>query len=216
MITANEVRKGIVDNLFDSLKKEGFKRVKNYFTNKGEDFSSTIFTSLVSGDHEYPTSFSFWVESKKVSQILKIAFQEPHGQNSSMVLVALTQSMVFKMKPKEFIINTEEDITIMCNKVMEYLETEGFRFFKEYQNYEKILFEMKSTPFGLFYGQGFVTWSLNALVISKMLEDKEYDQLVKKYIEYCEEYNLGDYLINKLKSLDGFLKDKTSQDLFNY
>ena len=98
---------------------------------------------------------------------------------------------------------------------MEYLETEGFRFFKEYQNYEKILFEMKSTPFGLFYGQGFVTWSLNALVISKMLDDQDYNLLVQKYIGYCEEYNLGDYLINKLKVLDEFLKDKSSKELLS-
>ncbi|MCO5277404.1 MAG: hypothetical protein M9911_05395 [Saprospiraceae bacterium] len=103
----------------------------------------------------------------------------------------------------------------MCNKVKEYLETEGFRFFKAYQNYNKILDEMKSTSPGLYYGQGFITWSQNALTISKLLDDPDYNSLFKKYIDYSKEYNLGEYLINRLETLNNYLKDQSSTELIS-
>lgn len=213
---AKEVQQGIIDNLFPFLNENGFKKRKNGFTKQDGDFSSIVFYSWLIGDNEFPTSFSFMVASHLIYKMQRLAFNEDVSKDGSTTLVTLNQSLVFKMKPKEFEIESNEDIILMCEKVKSYLEIEGFQFFKSYQNYHKILDEMKLTSPGLFYGQGFVTWSLNALVISKMLDDPDYNLLLKKYLSYCEEYNLGDNLINKIKVLDTFLRDKSSVELLRY
>jgi|GEM_PF-5349530 len=213
---AKDVQEGIVNNLFPFLKENEFRKRKNGFTKQEGDFYSIILYSWVVGDSEYPTSFSFWVCSHIVHKIQALAFGRDIRKDGSMTLVAYTQSMVFNMKPKEFHINTNEDIIEMCNLVKQYLETKGFQFFKDYQDYNKILNEMKSIPPGLYYSLGFSQWALNALTMSKMLDDPEYSKLASEYINYSETNLAGTDFLLRLKELDNFLKTKSSEVLLNY
>lgn len=208
-----ELQIGIIDQLLPFLKEFKFRKAKNSFFKFENDFKYSIFYSWVIGDKEYPVSFSFRIGSRIVNKIQQTVFDRPIDDNDAAVLVARTQSMVFNMKPKEFHINTSDDIVQMCDAVKNYLNTKGFAFFKEYQNYEKILKEMKSTPPGLYYGQGFITWSLNALTLSKLLDDPEYDMLAFDYINYSETNLAGTEFLIRLKELDNFLKTKSSNEL---
>ncbi len=213
-MTSKEVKDGIVDNLGPFLKDKGYRKVRDGYQKKLGDFVHFINYTWLIGDNCRPTSFGFWVQSRSVYIILKNALDQEVKKNNYTTLISLSQSSVFKLKPKEFQVDNYADIVVMCDAVKKYLLEEGFSFFESKTDYNDILCEMKSTsPPQNFYSLGYGQWAFNALILSKVTNDNKYSELANQYLEFTKAtFGDGNFL-NQLNLLNSYLQNTSVEKL---
>lgn len=215
-MTSKELKDGVSKTLGQFLLEEGYRKIRDGYQKVDGDFAHSIVYSHLIGDNNRPTSFAFWVQSRMVYVILKKAFEQKVDNGIFITLVALSQASTFNLKPKEFQIDNEDDILIMCNTVKEYLTKEGFGFFEGQKSYVEILNKMKSTtPPDNFYSLGFGQWVFNALILSRITYDLEYERLADKYIEFTRnQFGEGAFL-RQLEQLNNYLISNSIDNLDN-
>lgn len=213
---SKELKDGVHKNLGPFLLEHGYRKVQDGYKLKESDFAHSIVYSHLIGDNCRPTSFGFWVQSRSVYVILKNVFEQEVKKDAHTTLIGLNQATVFNLRPKEFQVDNYNDIVTMCNTVKQYLIEDGFNFFEIKKNYHDILNEMKTTtPPDNFYSLGFRQWSFNALILSKMTKDQDYEDLARKYLDFTKEKFGEGFFLRELDQLNNYLLSKSVEDLQN-
>lgn len=207
------LRKGIKEELLPFLAGYGYQAVSHGFIKDEDCFSHFIHYSWLIGDGSRPTAFTFMILSKEVGVILV----QPEGRDVpefGSTLIGLTQKMVFNLRPKEFPVDTEEDIVRMCDTVKKYLINDGFEFYERHKDLRIILDQMKDVVIPKkYYGSAVSQWGLNALAIAKYLGDTDYDILLNGMRSWVETLPAGIPFTDSFDKLVRFLEHHDQDSL---
>lgn len=212
----SEVNRELLNKLFEIFKKRGFKKSKGYLSKKDGDYEFYIAYGLVDSDITFPSTFHYGILSVKVNNILVTIFPDRGWKKGDTITVySVKQKGLYfngEFPVSDYDIATEKDIAIMVNDLYEHYTQVAYPFLEklmdihvlsEFINSQKVLNESMHIP----------TTLINGLIVSKLSNNSQYEQLKPKYQERIVGWPQWDN--EELEKVIEFLDNHTKEELEN-
>ncbi|MDG3584161.1 hypothetical protein [Galbibacter pacificus] len=212
----SEVNRVLLNKLSDKFKKLGFKKRKGFLFKKDKDYEYYIGYGIVDSDITFPSTFHYGISSVKVNNLLAtILLERGLKKGDPYTVYGTKQTRLFdngEFPVLEYDIETEKDITKMVNDLYEYYTKVAYPFLEKlteiheldkFINSQKVLNESMHLP----------TTLINGLIVSKLSQNPNYEQLKSKYNELIKEW--PEWSRQDLNKVVEFLDNHTKEELEN-
>lgn len=191
----------------ESLKTLGFKKTKNEFLKKYDNFSIRFGYAIVDYYNLFPTTFGYGLYMKEYDNLIgriegrEINNRNVYGRNTISLFVKGNYPI------KEYTITTEEDTLNMVKEVTAYMKNVAIPYLESISNFsalDKIYNENPTRP----------EFGVRGLILAKMAQNPQYDKLKKAYRQLFVDKNWAvQEDIDNLEKTIQFLDNHTLEQL---
>jgi|SRR5690554_451517 len=193
---------------FNFLNENGFIKLNKELTWRKKDYGFDAISILVSSYKPvYVVSFNLGIRIEFLEKLMK-DFEDInpdyHHQTKSIMVM---QGKFSEELKKEYRIETDEELESMKIDFEKIMNDYGWNFFDKYNNIESIHEEVNSKPKEpcLLYNDKCAR-AMYGILVAKILNKSEFDQLVFEYRDYLKEWN--EYDQGRYEKLVTYLKNE--------
>jgi hypothetical protein len=199
----SEVKKSLKKKFKNRLTDYGFKPLKHSLQKDYNGFFIDFMFSMVDIGNGFSSQFGIHCGFTLLDNIYNAAFKT---QKRNLNIYAIHQGELYESQKYpilEYDLYTEEDVNIMVNQVMVYLENEALPYFEGINTLEKIEPIINKDPKP--------RQAVISLILAKLVDNPNYLELKKNYMNLLK--NWPQYEKNQLETIVQYLDKYTREEI---